>query len=70
MAAPAPIPHQFVLRQADQLVLRCGYCDFTVDGSFNPGTEEILVLEWATKPNLLLGEQWYWNGVDFDIGGD
>jgi len=64
---------QVVIRSADNVVLRAGFCGFATDGSFDPAAETILVegVDFQTRaifdpppPDVT----WLWTGSGFVRG--
>jgi hypothetical protein len=61
---------QVVVMTVTGVVLRAGYCDFATDGTFDPGTETLLVegIDFSGRvafdpppPEVV----WIWNGTEF-----
>jgi hypothetical protein len=52
-------PHQVVIANSTQYVLRHGYCDFENDGSFDSETETILTTPVVFDPPISR-QTWAW----------
>lgn len=53
---------QTVINSTTKQVQRHGYCDFSTDGSFDSGTEEIIEKDFVFEPPVDgATPNWWWN---------